>query len=129
MTPEGFEKTFAIGYLSAILLCTELAPALAKGEQARIVNVAGVPAMVLKADRLDLSDLNFEKNYSGMRVAIDTIHAKTVASEILAEKFADQGICVNSFHPGAVKGDVFRNMSSLKKSLFSFMNLFMATTS
>ena len=128
VTSEGFEKTFAIGYLSAVILSTELAPALEKSGGARILNVGGLPRFVL-ARRIDLDDLGFEKNYKGMSVAIDTIHAKTVVTEILAERFRDRGIDVNSFHPGAVKGQVFRNMLGLKRSIFSVLNLFMPSKS
>jgi retinol dehydrogenase-12 len=129
VTSEGFEKTFAIGYLSAVLLSTELAPALEQASQARILNVGGLPRFVLKPGRLDLDDLGFEKDYSGMRVAIDTVHAKTVVTEILAERLRGRGIDVNSFHPGAVKGQVARNMPLLKRSIFSVLNLFMSSTS
>ncbi len=69
VTGEGFEKTFAVGYLSAVLLSTELAPLLEKAPGGRILNVAGVPRFILKT-RLDLDDLGFETNYQGMRVAI-----------------------------------------------------------
>lgn len=128
VTPQGFEKTFAIGYLSAVLLSTELAPALEKAAHPRIANVAGLPRFVL-AQRLALDDLGFETDYAGMRVAIDTVHAKTVATEILAAEFRERGIDVNSFHPGAVRGQVARNMSPLKKTVFSILNFFMARDS
>ncbi len=128
VTSEGFEKTFAIGYLSVFVLIRELTPSLADAENGRIANVAGVPALVLKQG-LDFDDLGFTKNYKGMPTAIRTIHAKTVLTEILAEKLAGQGIDVNSFHPGAVKGDLGRSMSFPMNALFSVANLFMAKTS
>jgi NAD(P)-dependent dehydrogenase (short-subunit alcohol dehydrogenase family) len=128
VTAEGFETTFAIGYLSAAILCIELAPALAKAGSARIANVAGVPRFVL-TPALDLDDLGFEKNYKGMDVAIKTVHAKTVLTEILAERLRHQGIAVNSFHPGAVRGDVGRDLGFPLGTLMGVANLFMAKTS
>ncbi len=128
LTPEGFEKTFAIGYLSAFILCEELAPSLSAAEHGRIANVAGLPRFVLKP-ALDFEDLRFESNYRGMPVAIKTIHAKTVLTEILAERLRDRGIDVNSFHPGAVKGDVGRNMVLPMKLAFAVANLFMSPKS
>jgi NAD(P)-dependent dehydrogenase (short-subunit alcohol dehydrogenase family) len=128
VTDEGFEKTFAVGYLSACILCRELTPSLAKAANPRIVNVAGVPRFVL-TQSLDLDDLGFEKKYSGMDVAIKTVHAKTVLTEILAEQLRDKGITVNSFHPGAVQGDVGRSMSFPMSALFAAANFFMAKTS
>lgn len=128
-TAEGFEKTFAVGYLSAIVLSLELVGALERDGAARIANVAGLPRFVLNPDRLDPTDLAFEKDYDGMRVAIDTVHAKTVATEILAETLADRGIEVHAFHPGAVKGDVFRNMPPVKRAIFAVLNVFMTRDS
>jgi retinol dehydrogenase 12 len=129
VTDHGFEKTFAVGYLAAFVLCTELAPALAKSQAPRILNVAGKPGLILKPDRLDFDDLGFERSYNGVRAAIDTIHAKTVLTAILAERLRGQGIDVNSFHPGAVKGDLGRSMPALLRPLFAVANLFMANTS
>lgn len=128
VTPEGFEKTFAIGYLASFLLCRELTPSLAAAEHARIVNVAGVSKFVL-TPRLDFEDLHFEKGYSGMPVAITTVHAKTVLTELLAERLRGEGIDVNSFHPGAVKGDLGRNMVFPMKHLFALANMFMSARS
>ena len=129
VTPEGFEKTFAIGYLSAVLLAMELVPALARASGARILNVAGSPRHVLAPSRLDLSDLAFEKDYGWIRAATGTIHAKVVATEILAERLRGRGIDVNAFHPGVVKGQLFRNMPPLKRALFSMAHLFMTSES
>jgi len=128
VTTEGFEKTFAIGYLSAYVLCTELTESLARAPEPRIVNVSGLPRFVLEP-RLDLDDLWFENNYKGMDVAIKTVHAKTVLTQVLAERLEDQGITVNAFHPGAVQGDVMRDTNFVMSALFSVVNLFMSKTS
>ena len=128
LTSEGFEKTFAIGYLSAFILCNELAPSLSAAKRGIIANVAGLPKFVLKP-ALDFEDLSFEKDYKGMRVAIKTVHAKTVLTEILAGRLKEHGVDVNSFHPGAVKGAVGRNMALPMRLAFSVANLFMASKS
>ena len=128
VTPEGFEKTFAVNYLSSFILCRELTPSLASAKHGRIANVAGVPKFVLKP-ALDFEDLSFENDYKGMRVAIKTIHAKTVLTEILADRLKEHGVDVNSFHPGAVKGDVGRNMVLPLRLVFEVANLFMASKS
>lgn len=107
-TEEGVEKTFAIGYLSAFIFSTTLAPLLAKSSPSRIANVGGSPSQILKT-RLDFDDLNLTKKYSGIQAAFGTVHAKTVLTSILSEKYADKGIDVNSFHPGLVKSDLGRS--------------------
>ena len=128
VTNEGFEKTFAIGYLSAYLLSTQLAGILEKAEYGRIANVSGIKSMIMKK-KLDFDDLSFSKNYSMINTAITTIHAKTVLTEILAEKYANQGIDVNSFHPGAVKSDAAKKLEGWKRMLFSIPVLFMGKES
>ena len=128
-TSEGIEKTFAIGHLSAFLLCRELAPLLEKADHGRIMNVGGVPRFILNPRPDFETKLEFTEKYSGMRVAIDTVHAKTVLTQVFAEKFAGQSIDVNAFHPGTVKGDLGRDMSFPKNVLFKVANAFMSETS
>ena len=104
-TAEGLEKTFAVNHLSAFVLSQELVPVLAKANQSRIVNVSGGESSVLKP-RLDFENMDYKRNYSAMGVAVDAVHAKTVMTEILAEKLKDQNITVNAFDPGAVKSRI-----------------------
>ncbi len=122
-TPEGVEKTFAIGYLSSFILSTELVPLLEKVSHSRIINIGVPPAMALKR-RLDFEDFNFNNNYSGPNVLTNTVHAKTVLTEILAEKLKDKKIDVISFNPGPVKSDIGRNMSFPLKPIFQTVSLF-----
>ena len=128
VTDEGFEKTFAVGYLSAFILSTELAPLLEQADHGRIANVAGVKSFILNA-KLDFDDLTFFKNYRTFKTAITTVHAKTVLTEILASKYASKGIDVNSFHPGAVKSTLMKNMEWWKRTLFAVPNFFMSKES
>jgi NAD(P)-dependent dehydrogenase (short-subunit alcohol dehydrogenase family) len=128
-TVEGIEKTIAIGHLSAFLLSRELAPLLSKAEHPRIMNVGGVLRFILKPRPDFDKTLDFTENYRGMRVAIDTVHAKTVLTAVFAERFASQGIDVNVFHPGAVKSDIGRDMPFPKSLFFKTANVFMAKTS
>ncbi len=127
ITQEGFEKTFAVGYLSAFVLSTELSTLLENAD-GRIINVAGVPSFVLKS-RLDFDDISFKNDYSSFKTAITTVHAKTVLTEILSEKYASRGIDVNSFHPGAVRSDLMKNMSKVKRIIFGFLSIFMSKES
>ncbi len=125
ITDEGFEKTFAVNYLSALVLSTELAPLLEKALHGKIANVAGVVSFVLKAS-LDFDDLDFSRNYKSFRTAITAIHAKTVLTEILSEKFASRGIDVNSFNPGPVRSDLMANMPRWGKLLDTVTSPFMS---
>lgn len=111
-TTEGFERTFAVGYLSAFILSKALLPLLEKSKaqsgNARVLTVSGGGPIVLK-ERLKFDDLNFEKGYVGYLAAMRTVHAKVVLSQILAEQWADKGIASNTFHPGIVKGSLGRS--------------------
>lgn len=127
-TPEGIEKTFATGYLSAFVLSTGLIPLLEKTKHSRILNVAGDPSLILKA-KLNFDDLNFTKNYNGFKTAIATVHAKTVLTEILSEKLAGNNVDVNSFHPGIVKSDLTRNLPFFVRTLLKIASPFMSDVS
>ena len=107
-TEAGHERTFAIGYLAPFLLCRALAPLLARAPHGRIVNVSGSPSLLLKP-RLDFDDLQQTRRYSGVRAALDTVHAKTVMTQTFAERLAGDHVDVNAFHPGAVKSDLGRS--------------------
>lgn len=128
LTEYGGDKTFAIGYLSAFILSTELTPLLEKGENARIVNVSGQASHVLKPI-LNFDNLDFKSNYNGIKTAITTVHAKTVLTQLLAEKLIDKNIDVNSFHPGTVKSDLSRNMPTVIKFLAKLVSPLMSKTS
>ena len=84
-----------------------------------------MPSFVLKA-KLDFGDLSFSKNYSSFKAAITTVHAKTVLTEILSDKYASLGVDVNSFHPGAVQSDLMKNMKSFQSFIFKILSVFMA---
>ena len=128
ITDEGFERTFAVGYLSAFVLSTQLAALLENAPNGRIANVAGVESFVFKA-KLDFDDLTFSRDYGSFKAAITTVHAKTVLTQILAEKYTQAKIDVNSFHPGAVRSDLMKNMPWLTRQLFRIPSLFMTKTS
>lgn len=122
-TAEGIEKTFAIGYLSTYILSTALVSLLAKADHARIVNV-GVPPNTILNHQLDFDDLNSTQNYSGQGALINTVHAKTVLTDILADQLKAQKIDVNTFNPGPVKSDLGRSMTFPIKPIFQFVSLF-----
>ena len=127
-TKEGIEKTFAIDYLSTFILCRELESLLEKASHPRILNVSGAVSLVLKPN-LNFKDLNSTNNYKGMGVAILGVHAKTVLTEILAEKLKSKNIDVNAFHPGAVKSDLDRHMAFPMNMIIKIMKPFMASKS
>ena len=114
----GYEKTLAVNYLSAYILCTELAPSLTKAaadassnnnnKPSRIVNIGGV-GLDYRTDLEDLASTKSSNKYDGMAVAVKTLHLKTVLTKVLSERLKDQNITVNSFNPGTVRGNITRD--------------------
>lgn len=109
LTQDGFEKTLAVDHLAAFELSRRLRPLLAKAERGRIVNVSGPKAQVL-APQIAFDDFQLERDYSMTRAVIHGLHAKTVMTELLAERYAEDGVDVIAFDPGAVRSELGRNM-------------------
>ncbi len=127
-TGEGFEKTLAIGYLSAYIMSTELAPLLTKSSDPRIVSVSGGPGIVLK-ERPDFNDMNSINDYKGIGASIKAVHAKTVLTQILSERYAGDNIMVNSFHPGIVRSNLTRNLPAYVRILMALFSVFTSRSS
>ncbi len=127
-TSEGFEKTLAVGYLSAYILSTELTPLLKKSSDSRIVSVSGGPATVLK-ELPDFDDMNSVKDYKGFGASVKAVHAKTALTQILSERYAEDNITVNSFSPGIVRSNLTRNMPASVRILMSVLSIFTPKTS
>ncbi|MBT8339691.1 MAG: SDR family NAD(P)-dependent oxidoreductase [Desulfatitalea sp.] len=127
-TQEGLEKNFAVNYLSAFLLSTQLVPLLERTQGARIVNVAAAPSQMLK-ESIDFDDLQFAKKYSGFKAATAAVHAKTVLSEILSEQYTSKGIDVNSFDPGFVRSHLMDNMPLMVRGTITLLWPLFAKTS
>jgi len=127
-TREGIEKTFAVGYLSAYLLATELCPLLEQSTNPRILFVSGIERIALNS-KLAGDNVNLTEKYSGFRAAESTIHAKTVLAEVLSEEFLNKGINVNAFHPGMVKSSLGRDMRWPLNHIYKLASYFMARAS
>ncbi len=127
-TVDGFETTLAVDHLSALLLSRELRPLLAKGERPRIANVSGPRRQMLKP-LLDFDDLQLTQGYSFLRAVSQGLHAKTVMTQLLAERFAEDGIDVNAFDAGAVRSELSRNLAFPMNLLLRFVQLFMPRVS
>jgi NAD(P)-dependent dehydrogenase (short-subunit alcohol dehydrogenase family) len=64
VTSEGFERNFAVNYLGPFLLTHELLSLLKSSAPSRIINVSSGLA---KNGKVDLDDLQSEKNYAGTK--------------------------------------------------------------
>ncbi|MGH2915148.1 MAG: SDR family NAD(P)-dependent oxidoreductase [Solirubrobacteraceae bacterium] len=95
VTPDGFERTFALNHLAPFLLTNLLLDRLAGG---RVVVTA---SDAHSAGRLDLDDLQSERSYAPMRVYGTTKLCNILFTRELARRAP--GVHANCFHPGVVR--------------------------
>lgn len=92
---DGYELRFAVNYLAPFLLTRLLLPALKNAVSARIINVSSAGQLPL-----DFNNLMFEKNFDGVNAYRQSKLALIMFTIDLAEELKDEGITVNSLHPG-----------------------------
>jgi NAD(P)-dependent dehydrogenase (short-subunit alcohol dehydrogenase family) len=103
-TPEGFESTLAVNYLSPFLLTHHLLKqieqtALRYGD-ARIINISSV----MHKSPINWDDLNYRKTtYRSTFTYYQSKHMLTSFTYYLSRKLKETSITVNCIHPGFVK--------------------------
>jgi NAD(P)-dependent dehydrogenase (short-subunit alcohol dehydrogenase family) len=103
-TPEGFESTLALNYLSPFLLTYHL---MAQMEQtaseygeARIINISST----MHKHPINWDDLNYkETTYNSSSAYYQSKHLLISFTYYLSRKLKETGITVNCIHPGFVK--------------------------
>jgi len=122
VTPEGFERTLAVNYLGPFLLTHQLLDLLKSSAPSRIINVSSGLA---KNGKVDLDDLQSEKNYAGTK-AYARVRAPVYANTKLmlmmftyelARRLKGTGVTVNVLMPGFVATNLGKNSGSLSSSL------------
>jgi NAD(P)-dependent dehydrogenase (short-subunit alcohol dehydrogenase family) len=122
VTQEGFERTLAVNYLGPFLLTHELIGLLKSSAPSRIINVSSGLA---KNGKVDLDDLQSEKNYRGTK-AYSQVRAPVYANTKLmvmmftyelARRLKDTGVTANVLMPGFVATNLGKNSGSLSSSL------------
>ena len=122
VTPEGFERTLAVNYLGPFLLTHELLDLLKSSAPSRIINVSSGLA---KNGKVDLDDLQSEKNYQGTK-AYSQVRAPVYANTKLmvmmftyelAKRLRGTGVTANVLMPGFVATNLGKNSGSLSSSL------------
>lgn len=99
LTADGIELTFATNYLAYFLLTTELLPLLQKSAPARIVNVSSKYGRA----RINFDDLQkLNEPYSYFKSTPQTMLARVLFTQELAERLHGTGVVVNAVHPGLV---------------------------
>lgn len=99
-TDEGLEKSFATNVAGHFVLTNTLLPVMAAAGSGRIVNVSsgGMYSVRIKPAGLQADPAR----YSGSGAYAQAKRAQVILTEMWAEAVADQGVTVNSMHPGWV---------------------------
>ena len=91
---DGLELTFAVNYLSHVLLTLRLLELLERSAPSRIVNVASAGQTAI-----DFDDVQLERGWSGGRAYTQSKLAQIMFTISLAERLEGTGVSVNALHP------------------------------
>ncbi|RWD59186.1 MAG: SDR family NAD(P)-dependent oxidoreductase [Mesorhizobium sp.] len=96
VSADGYELRFAVNYLAAFLLTSELLPLLKASAPARIVNVASAGQQAI-----DFDDIMLTHGYSGVRAYCQSKLAQILFTVDLAGELKGSGVTVNALHPAS----------------------------
>ena len=99
VTEDGLELTFALNHMSYFVLTHGLRERLAASPPARVVNTS---SDAHKGARLDFSDLQSARGYSGFKVYGRSKLCNILFTRELARRLAGTGVTANCLHPGFV---------------------------
>ena len=98
-TADGLERTFALNHLAPFLLTNLLLEKLKQSASARVVTVS---SNVQATGRIDFSDLQGVRSYSGARAYSQSKLANVLFSYELARRLKGTSVTANALHPGLV---------------------------
>jgi retinol dehydrogenase 14 len=98
-TADGLERTFALNHLAPFLLTNLLLEKLKQSASARVVTVS---SNAQATGRIDFSDLQGERSYSGARAYSQSKLANVLFSYELARRLNGTSVTANALHPGLV---------------------------
>ena len=99
VSAEGLERTFALNHLAPFLLTNLLLEKLKQSASARVVTVS---SNAQATGRIDFSDLQGERSYSGARAYSQSKLANVLFSYELARRLKGTSVTANALHPGVV---------------------------
>ncbi len=99
VTTDGLERTFAVNHLAPFLLTNLFLDRLAQSPQGRVVTVSSNAQAM---GRIDIDDLQGERNYSGARAYNQSKLANVLFTYELARRLRGTSVTANALHPGIV---------------------------
>ncbi|NOT39307.1 MAG: SDR family oxidoreductase [Alphaproteobacteria bacterium] len=120
LTEDGIERTFALNHLGYFLLTHELLGLLKSSAPARVVTVASAAHQDAK---LDFSDLQNAKSYSGYKVYGQSKLANIYFTYELARRLKGTNVTANCLHPGFVATRFGNNTSGIFRLMIGWAKL------
>jgi NAD(P)-dependent dehydrogenase (short-subunit alcohol dehydrogenase family) len=115
ITPEGFESSFAIGYLGRALLSRRLQTVLEATPGSQVMTVVG-----LNTERLDFDDLTMERGFAGK----SALGRWQWATQVFTGEFECRSpVAMNIYMPGLVKTKILDNEPQPRRTLVKVMNV------
>ena len=109
ITKDGLELHFAANHIGHFLLTGLLVPALKAAAPSRVVILTSSGH---RLDGFDLVDLNFRKREYAYHLAYcQAKRANVLHAVALAKRLASLGITANAVHPGAIRTEVWRDLT------------------
>ena len=113
---KGIEKTFAVNYLSHFYLTISLIDLIKKTKNSKLVNIS---SMLHKFAKLNLSDINFSKNYNGY-VAYSNSKLMNLLFSYKINRIYHNDINCYAISPGWINTNFANNNHSSIRSLLNF---------
>lgn len=115
VTKDGFEKTFQVNHLAGFLLTHLLHDVLVESK-ATIIQTSSIAAKMF--GRLDIDDLQLEKNYSSDHAYGNGKLANILFTKELNRRFGKDGVNAVCFHPGVVGTNFASDTDNLMKYFY-----------
>jgi NAD(P)-dependent dehydrogenase (short-subunit alcohol dehydrogenase family) len=121
ITPDGFERTFALNHVAPFVLTHGLRERLFAAAPARVINTAGA---LHHLARLHLEDLRLEHRYDAFYAYAHAKLCCVLFTRELARRWASQQVTANCLHPGEVATSFGTRAGGLIPYAFAIIHLF-----
>ena len=121
ITPDGFERTFALNHVAPFVLTHGLRERLFAAAPARVVNTAGA---LHHLATLHLDDLRLEHKYDAFYAYAHAKLCCVLFTRELARRWASKQVTANSVHPGEVATNFGDRAGGLIPYVFAVIHLF-----
>jgi NAD(P)-dependent dehydrogenase (short-subunit alcohol dehydrogenase family) len=121
ITPDGFERTFALNHVAPFVLTHGLRERLVAAAPARVVNVSGA---LHHLATLHLDDLRLERRYDAFYAYAHAKLCSVLFTRELARRWASTQVTANCLHPGEVATSFGYRGGGLIPYVFAVIHLF-----